>query len=420
MPDDRDRLAAAIEELYGTAPEAFTGRRGELVSSAREAGDRGAAKAIGELRRPTRAAWVVNQLSRADPGAPRRLAELSAALSAAQRSGHGPRLREMSAARGALVDALTAQALRLAGVTDAPSSLREEVSGTLTAAVADPGVAAEFAAGTLTRAAQWSGFGVLPPASADNAGGGAVYGGTGNTERSDGPGAELTSAAVPHAEAGAGAGVPGADAVPADRAAGRAGEPAAAVPGQRGPGGGAVRSDGATSAGHQRRSPPQTGGREAGTREAGTGEAGTGEAGTGEAGRAQADSREAGAREADGTLEAGVPGAVRRGRSAREAREARAAAGRQREADERLAREAAERAARRRELFAESERSVALATAAAAEAVAAEDRLEAEVRRLEERLTQARSELAAARMRARHAETAERRTRQAFERMPDS
>jgi uncharacterized coiled-coil DUF342 family protein len=50
--------------------------------------------------------------------------------------------------------------------------------------------------------------------------------------------------------------------------------------------------------------------------------------------------------------------------------------------------------------------------------VAAEDRLEAEVRHLEQRLTQARDDLAAARMRARHAEAAERRARQAFDRLP--
>ena len=61
---------------------------------------------------------------------------------------------------------------------------------------------------------------------------------------------------------------------------------------------------------------------------------------------------------------------------------------------------------------------VAAAAAAATEAVAAEDRLEAEVRDLEQRLTQARADLAAARMRARHAESAERRARQALGRLP--
>src|SRR5262245_66090207 len=99
----RDRLAAAVAELYGAAPEGFTERRTELVTAARDAGDRAAAKAIGALRRPTRAAWVVNRLARADPSAPGKLAELAGALRAAQEAKHGPRLRELSAAPGALV-----------------------------------------------------------------------------------------------------------------------------------------------------------------------------------------------------------------------------------------------------------------------------------------------------------------------------
>jgi hypothetical protein len=93
------------------------------------------------------------------------------------------------------------------------------------------------------------------------------------------------------------------------------------------------------------------------------------------------------------------------------------AARRQAELEERLVREAAERAAWRREQHEQAEQLVAVAAAAAAEAVAAEDRLEAEVRDLEQRLTQARGDLAAARMRARHAEAAERRARQALGRL---
>jgi len=79
---------------------------------------------------------------------------------------------------------------------------------------------------------------------------------------------------------------------------------------------------------------------------------------------------------------------------------------------------AAEQAARRRAQYEEAQRTVAVAAAAAAEATAAEDRLESEVRDLEERLTRARADLAAVRKRARHAETAERRARQAMDRIP--
>jgi len=294
-----DRVAAAVEELYGADPEAFTGRRGELVTAARTAGDRAAAKAIATLRRPTRAAWVVNRLARTDPGAPPRLTELATALGAAQEARDGPRLRELSAERGALVDALTARALAAAGVADPPASLRLEVSETLTAALADPGVAAAFATGTLTRAAQWSGFGLpLARAALDR-----------DEETGEAPPAPKRPQAAP-------------------RNAGR-------------------------------------------TRDAGRGRT-------------------------------AVPAAARR----------------QAEEDERLARAAAERAARRREQIEEAERAVAAAATAATEASSAEDRLEAEVRDLEQRLTRTRTELAAARMRARHAEAAERRARQAMDRLP--
>ena len=319
MPDDR--LAAAVAELYGAAPEAFTERRSELAVAARDAGDRAAAKAIAALRRPTRAAWVVNRLARADPGAPPKLAELGAALGAAQEARQGPELRELSAARGALIDALTAQALAAADVPDPPPSLRLEVSQTLTAAIADPEVAAAFAEGTLTRAVQWSGFGVLP-----------------------------------------------ADTGPDDE----------------------------TEAAPRAAEQPQTASRNAGGAPARIGRRGR-DASAGETAKA-----------------AGPKLSARAGAALTEPA---AAARRQAEGEERLAREAAERAAQRREQYAEAERVAATASSAAAEAASAEDRLEAEVRDLEQRLTRARTDLAAARMRARHAEAADRRARQALDRL---
>lgn len=307
-----DRLAAAIAELYGAAPEAFTERRGELATAARDAGDRAAAKAIAALRRPTRAAWVVNRLARADPSAAPKLAELGAALRAAQQAKHGPRLRELSAARGALVDALTAQALEAAGLPEPPPPLRLEVSQTLTAALADPEVAADFASGTLTRAVQWSGFGVLPAET--------------ETDEEAGEPSRVPKTMRPKARAQA-------SPVAETRGAGK----------------------------------PTAGAKAASERPA------------------------------------AAPAAAVRGQA---------------EVSEWLAPEAAERATRLREQYKEAERLVAASSTAAAEAVSAEDRLEAEVRDLEQRLTQARTDLAAARMRARHAEAAERRARQSLARLP--
>ena len=287
-----DRVIAAVAELYGADPQEFTDRRKALAAAARTAGDATAAKRISALRKPTRAAWVVNQLARADPGAPTRLADLATALRAAEQARDGPRLRELSAARGPLIDALTGQALAAAGVPDPPAGLREEVAATLTAALADPDVAAGFAAGTLTRAAQWAGFGLVP----------------------SGP---VLDAAFPDPTLSPDAPAAGPAAFPPQRSASRR--------------------------------PPSTAAR------------------------------------------ADPPASV--------------------------AEEAARQAARR-EAFEDAERAVATAAAAAADAVATEDRLEAEVRDLEEHLTEARADLVAARLRARHAEAAERRARQALDRLP--
>jgi len=311
---DSDRVAAAADELYDADPGEFTDRRKALADAARAAGDGAAAKRITALRKPTRAAWVVNRLARADVGAPERLAELADSLRAAEEDKDGPRLRELSAIRGQLVDSLTAQALAAAGVSAPPAGLREEVSATLTAAIADPEVAAEFASGTLTRAAQWAGFGLASF-------GESPFGTAPGDAQATGEGtpARRHLRAVPSPETDA---------------------PAPAR----------------TRAGSRRTAPAQ------------------------------------------------VP----------EEEEAR----RTRAEEQRLAEEAAERAAQRHAAFEDAERTVASTAAAAAEAGAAEDQLEAEVRDLEQRLTRTREDLAAARMRARRAESAARRARQTLDRLP--
>jgi hypothetical protein len=339
-------VAEAAAELYGAAPEAFTERRKALAAAATAAGDKRAAAAIASLRKPTRAAWVVNQLARAEPDAPARLAALAGALRAAERDKDGPRLRELSAERGTLIDALTAQALAAGCVPDPPTSLRDEVAATLTAALADPATATEFTAGTLTKAAHWSGFG---------------FGAAG-----------LTS--------------PDGDVAPADEAdssaAGSGDEPARGRAPSRASRGAAAKRDGPSQAGRSSPSAP-----------------------------------------APSSSPAHPPDevAARRASQQRRVAEERRKEEEERRADEqrqRLAREAAERAAERRKNYEDAERTVVSAATATADAGAAEERLEAEVRDLEERLIQARADLAKARLRARHAEAAERRARQALERLP--
>ncbi len=151
-----DLLADAVAKLYAGDPDEFTGRRTELAASARDAGEPAAAKKITALRKPTRSAWVVNRLARADPTVRSRIDALAADL---REAADGARLRELTAVRARLVDELTRQAMR--GLPAPPAALREEVTATLDAAIADPMVAANL--GTLVRAAHWAGFGPDAP-----------------------------------------------------------------------------------------------------------------------------------------------------------------------------------------------------------------------------------------------------------------
>jgi hypothetical protein len=155
-----DLLADAVAELYGADPDGFTERRQELITSAREAGEPTVAKQIAALRKPTRSAWVVNRLVREDPEVRPRLDEMGVDLRAAAGSADGTKIRELTAARSRLVDELTRQALHVSDLPAPPAALREEVTATLDAAIADPEVAANL--GTLVRAAHWAGFGLDP------------------------------------------------------------------------------------------------------------------------------------------------------------------------------------------------------------------------------------------------------------------
>jgi hypothetical protein len=59
--------ADAFDELYLLPPGDFIAARTALVKELKAAGDKEAAAEVGQLRRPTTAAWALNQLVRADP-----------------------------------------------------------------------------------------------------------------------------------------------------------------------------------------------------------------------------------------------------------------------------------------------------------------------------------------------------------------
>ena len=62
--DARDGMDAVTEELYALDPGDFVTARNELVKRLKKAGDKQLAAEVGKLRRPSPAAWAVNQLAR--------------------------------------------------------------------------------------------------------------------------------------------------------------------------------------------------------------------------------------------------------------------------------------------------------------------------------------------------------------------
>ncbi len=163
MDDPTDgpmELEDAAAELYGLTPAEFMPRRTELVKQARAGGDTAAAKAIGELRKPTVSAWLVNQLVRDDDGAAaiEALGPLGDQLRAAQEQLDAPQLKELGRERQSAVAGLVKQAAALSeGKLSA--AVQRELEETFTAAVADEQAALAVASGRLTRALAYSGFG---------------------------------------------------------------------------------------------------------------------------------------------------------------------------------------------------------------------------------------------------------------------
>jgi hypothetical protein len=148
-----------LDELYWVEPERFTALRTKLSSAAKQRGDTAAARRISANRKPTTAAWVVNRLALRHPEAKQRLADLGDRLRAAHAAMDGDVIRELSAGQRKLVDGLARRAFEAAGLKNPSAAVRDDVTATLQAAVADPDVTARL--GRLAKAESWSGFGAF-------------------------------------------------------------------------------------------------------------------------------------------------------------------------------------------------------------------------------------------------------------------
>ncbi|SDD15546.1 hypothetical protein [Auraticoccus monumenti] len=169
MPDAEDggSLEAELPGLFALEPGDFVAARDDLAARARTAGDRPLSARVKALRRPTVSAWVVNLLAREETDSVGDLVDLGEALRAAHQTLSADELRPLAAQRTAVVEALTRRAAALAAEHGHPTTeaVRAEVAGTLQAALADPDVAEDVRAGRMTRAASYSGFGMVSPGS---------------------------------------------------------------------------------------------------------------------------------------------------------------------------------------------------------------------------------------------------------------
>jgi hypothetical protein len=150
-------MADELDELYEVKQDEFTALRTKLAAAAKQRGDTETAKRISAARKPTTAAWVVNRLALRDRDIRTRLAGLGERLKDAHSAMDGDRIRALSAEQRRLVDDVARAAFEEAELADPSAALRDDVTGTLQAAIADPDVASRL--GRLTKAEQWSGFG---------------------------------------------------------------------------------------------------------------------------------------------------------------------------------------------------------------------------------------------------------------------
>src|SRR4051794_36060389 len=149
-----------IDELYDLPLDEFTAARNELAKELRSS-DREEAERIKGLRKPSAAAWALNQSVRRDPARLKEFLEAAAELRDAHEAllegGEREALEAATARERQAAHALADAAEEAAG--GGGPGLRDKVAGTLRAAVADHEARAELESGRLVREREAVGLG---------------------------------------------------------------------------------------------------------------------------------------------------------------------------------------------------------------------------------------------------------------------
>ena len=160
IPDD------ALDTLYHGPLEEFTAARNELAKSLRDDGDGAAADELKGLRKPSRAAWLVNQLAVRKPDEVADLLEVGEELRAAQEemlagSTDRERLRDLARREQEAVDTLLRTAEAIGREHGVGEQILTRVGETLRAAAGDPEVAEAIRRGRLTREQRAASIGLV-------------------------------------------------------------------------------------------------------------------------------------------------------------------------------------------------------------------------------------------------------------------
>ena len=149
-------LASVATELYGRPLREFIEHR---TAAAREL-DKPLAASVRALRKPSPAAWLVDQLVRSDAAEIAAAIALGVDLQRAQTDGDGERIRDLSRRHRDEVRNLTESARTIAvssGLT-ASAAVLDEVAQTVSAGMSDAGAAAAIRSGLLVRSLRSTGF----------------------------------------------------------------------------------------------------------------------------------------------------------------------------------------------------------------------------------------------------------------------
>lgn len=160
-----------LNRLFHGPLEEFTPARNDLAKSLRSDGETEAADWVKGLKKPSRAAWLVNQLAVRKPKEVARLLGAGRELRAAQEdmlSGSADRekLREAAGAEQEAIDSLLATGEALGREHGVGSQILTRVEDTLRAASADPEVADAIEQGRLEKEQRAAGIGLVGAATA--------------------------------------------------------------------------------------------------------------------------------------------------------------------------------------------------------------------------------------------------------------